>query len=89
MYLGKDILPSANNKTSIRVWVDHLKNLLGNLALPLYILKAKYDYKYNDDSYFATYGLLNNSEFKEILRITKGYREPHSENIARMTARYY
>ena len=88
-YLGKESLPTANSITFKRKILNSIKKISGNLLNPLYILKAKYDYKYNDDFYFAPYGLLEKQQFREILKKTKGYREPHSENIARMTARYY
>ncbi len=88
-FLGNEKLPSANSKSLSRKLIDFIKQIVGNHILPLYIIKAKYDFYYNDDFYFATYGLADKFEFKKIIKETKGYREPHSENIARKTAKYF
>ena len=89
MYVKGEALPSANDKSVIRKGINIIKKLFGKGILFLYYPKSIINYLFSNDFYFVTYGLMRFSELMAVLHTTKGFREPHSQGIARAMMKYY
>lgn len=89
MYVKGETLPSANNLSMQRRVINIFKKLLGEGMVFLYYPKSVVNYLFSDDFYFATYGLMNFHDLLTVLHTTRGFREPHSQGIAREMLKHY
>lgn len=73
-YIKGECLPTANVVSYYQIMKNRFKMLFPRLSMLGYFIKGLYDYFVTEKSYFAPLGGIRFSEYLEVFKYTKGFR---------------